>query len=133
MAEYEKSQEEAIRRTVLEEYGPAVSMPDPTNSWKSSSALLYPSEGGTGQAGSLGEGQTPEGPSWWSQLRGPRGNRPSPPQEEGIGDSRGTGSKSNWLPRYQTPVTTLTPYITGDYLYRSSGIVPSGGPPGRGD
>ena len=36
VAEYEKSQEETIRCTVLEEYGPAISMPDPANSRKSS-------------------------------------------------------------------------------------------------
>ena len=62
----------------------------------------------------------------------PRDSRPSQPQEKGTGDSRGTGSKSNRLPRYQTPVTTLTPYITGGYQYQGSGIGPSGGPPGGG-
>ena len=47
VAEYEKSQGEAIRHTILEEYGPATSVSDPTSSWKGSSALLHPSEGGT--------------------------------------------------------------------------------------
>ena len=46
VAEYEKSQGEAIRCTILEEYGPATSVSDPTSSWKGSSALLHPSEGG---------------------------------------------------------------------------------------
>ena len=95
VAEYEKSQEEAIRHTILEEYGPTTSVSDPTGSWRSSSTPLYPSEGGTRQAGLLGKGQTPEGPSWWSQLRDPQDGRPSRPQEEATGDSRGTGSKSN--------------------------------------
>ena len=47
VAEYEKSQEEAIRHTILEEYGPATSVSDPTSSQKSSSTLLHLSEGGT--------------------------------------------------------------------------------------
>ena len=47
VAEYEKSQVEAIRRTILEEYGPATSVSDPTSSRKGSSTLLHPSEGGT--------------------------------------------------------------------------------------
>ena len=47
VAEYEKSQREAIRHTILEEYGPATSVSDPMSSWKSASALLHPSEGGT--------------------------------------------------------------------------------------
>ena len=132
VAEYEKSQEEAIRHTILEEYGPTILVSDPTSSWKSSSALLYPSEGGTRRVGLLGEGQTPEGPSWWSQLSNPQDSRPSQPQEEGTGDSRGTGCKSNQLPRYQTPVTMLTPYKTGGYLYQGSSLGPSGGPPGGG-
>ena len=87
VAEYEKSQGEAIRHTILEEYGPATSVTDPTSSWKGSSALLHPSEGGTRQAGLMGEGQTPEGPSWWSQLRDPQDDRLSQPQEEGTGDT----------------------------------------------
>ena len=48
VAEYEKSQGEAIRHTILEEYGPATSVSDPTSSQKGASALLHPSEGGTG-------------------------------------------------------------------------------------
>ena len=47
VAEYEKSQGEAIRHTILEEYGPATSVSDPMSSGKGSSALLHPSEGGT--------------------------------------------------------------------------------------
>ena len=47
VAEYEKSQGEAIRHTILEEYGPATVVSDPMSSQKGSSALLYPSEGGT--------------------------------------------------------------------------------------
>ena len=69
VAEYEKSQGEAIRHTILEEYGPATLVSDPTRSWKGASALLHPLEGGARQAGLMGKGQTPEGPSWWSQLR----------------------------------------------------------------
>ena len=133
MAEYEKSQEEAIRHTILGEYGPATLASDPSSSRKSSSPLLHASEGGTRWAGLMGEGQTLEGPSWWSQLRDPWDSRPSQPQEEGTGDSWGTGSKSNWLPRYQTPVTTSTPYITGGYQYQGSSVGPSGGPPDGGD
>ena len=63
VAEYEKSQGEAIRHTILEEYGPATSVSDPLSSQKGASALLHTSEGGTGQAGPMGEGQTPERPS----------------------------------------------------------------------
>ena len=48
VAEYEKSQGEAIRRTIREEYGPATSVSDPMSSRKGASALLDPSEGGTG-------------------------------------------------------------------------------------
>ena len=77
VAEYEKSQGEAIRYTILEEYGPATSVSDPRSSQKGSAALLHPSEGGTRQAGLVGKGQTPEGPSWWSQLRDPQDDRPS--------------------------------------------------------
>ena len=51
VAEYEKSQGAAIRHTILEEYGPATSVSDPTSSLKGASALLHPSEGGTGRAG----------------------------------------------------------------------------------
>ena len=47
VAEYEKSQGEAIRHTILEEYGPATLVTDPTSSRKGASALLHPSEGGT--------------------------------------------------------------------------------------
>ena len=75
MAEYEKSQGEAIRCNILEEYGPATSVSDPMSSWKGASALLHPSEGGTRSAGLMVEGQTPEGPSWWSQLRDPQDDR----------------------------------------------------------
>ena len=83
--------------------------------------------------GPMGEGQTPEGPSWWSQWRDPGDDRPSRPQEEGTGDTRATGSKPNQLPRYQTPFTTSMPYMTGGYRYQGTGIGPSGGLPGRGD
>ena len=81
----------------------------------------------------MGEGQTPEGPSWWSHLRDPQDDRPSRPQEEGTGDTRGTGSRQNQLSRYQTPFTTSTPYITGGYRYQGTGVGPPGGLPGRGD
>ena len=64
VVEYEKSQEEAIRCTIQEEYEPATPMSDPTSTWKDTSALLHPSEGGARQMGPMGEGQTPEGPSW---------------------------------------------------------------------
>ena len=77
VAEYEKSQGEAIMHTILKEYGPATSVSDPMSWWKGSFALLHPSEGGTRQAGPMGQGQTPEGPSWWSQLRDPQDDRPS--------------------------------------------------------
>ena len=46
VAEYEKSQGEAIRHTSLEEYGPATLVSDPMSSQKGSSTLLHPSEGG---------------------------------------------------------------------------------------
>ena len=77
VAEYEKSQGKAIRCTIREEYGPATLVSDPTSMQKDTSALLNPSEGGTRQVGPMGEGQTPEGPSWWSQLRDPWDDRPS--------------------------------------------------------
>ena len=48
VAENEKSQGEAIRHTIREEYGPATSVSDPASSRKGASALLHPSEGGTG-------------------------------------------------------------------------------------
>ena len=114
-AEYEKSQGEAIRHTILEEYGPATLVSDPMSSQKGSAALLHPSEEGTRQAGLMGEGQTPEGPSWWSQLRDPWDDRLSQPQEEGTGNTQGIGSKPNQLPRYQILFTMSTPYITGGY------------------
>ena len=113
VAEYEKSQEEAIRHTIQEEYGPATSVSDPMATQSNASALLHPSEGGAGRVGQMGEGQTPEGPSWWSQLGDPRDYRQSQPLEGGTGDAQGTSHRSNQLPRYQTPFTTSTPYMTG--------------------
>ena len=68
VAEYEKSQEEAIRRTIQEEYGPMTSVSDPMATQSGTSALLHPSGGGARQVGPMGKGQTPEGLSWWSQL-----------------------------------------------------------------
>ena len=82
--------------------------------------------------GPMGEDQTPEGPSWWSQLGDFWGDQESQPQEGGTGDAQGTNRRSNQLPRYQTPFTTLTPYMTGGYQYQGTGIGPSGGLPGRG-
>ena len=46
VAEYEKSQEEAIRHTIREEYGPTTSVSDPMATWSGTSALLHPSGGG---------------------------------------------------------------------------------------
>ena len=89
--------------------GPATLVSDPMSSGKGSSTLLHPSEGGTRRARPMGEGQTPEGPSWWSQLIDSWNNRPSQPQEEGTGDTQGMGSKPSQLPRYQTPFTTSMP------------------------
>ena len=68
VAEYEKSQEEAIRHTIQEEYGPMTSVSDPMATRSGTSTLLHSSGGGARQVGPMGEGQTPEGPSWWSQL-----------------------------------------------------------------
>ena len=51
VAECEKSQGEAIRHTILEEYGPATSVSDPTSSQKGSSALLHPSREEPGERG----------------------------------------------------------------------------------
>ena len=48
MAEYEKSQEEAIRHTIREEYGPTTSVLDPMATWSNASTLLHPPEGGAG-------------------------------------------------------------------------------------
>ena len=81
VAEYKKSQEEAIRHTIREKYGPATLVSDPMTTQNDTSTLLHPSEGGTRQVGPMGEGQTPEGPSWWSQLRDPWDDRQSQPQE----------------------------------------------------
>ena len=63
VAGYEKSQEEAIRHTIREEYGPTTSVSDPMATRSGMSASLYSSGGGTGRLGPMGEGQTPEGPS----------------------------------------------------------------------
>ena len=82
--------------------------------------------------GSIGKGQTPERPSWWSQLGDSRDDQQSQPQEGGTGDARGTNRRSNQLPRYQTPFTTSTPYTTGGYQYQGIGVGPSGGLRGRG-
>ena len=68
MAEYQKSQEEAIRRTIRKEYGLTTSVSDPMATWSGTSPLLHPSGGGARRVGPMGEGQTPEGPSWWRQL-----------------------------------------------------------------
>ena len=68
VAEYEKSQEETIRHIIQEEYGLTTSVSDPMATWSGTSALLHPSGGGAGRVGPMGKGQTPEGPSWWSQL-----------------------------------------------------------------
>ena len=46
VAEYEKSQEEAIRHTIQEEYGPTTSVSDPMATRSGTSALLHPSGGG---------------------------------------------------------------------------------------
>ena len=48
VAEYEKSQEEAIRLTIQEEYGPTTLVLDPMATRSSASALLHPPEGGAG-------------------------------------------------------------------------------------
>ena len=48
VAEYEKSQEEAIRHTIREEYGPMTSVSDPMATQSGMSALLHPSGGGAG-------------------------------------------------------------------------------------
>ena len=66
-------------------------------------------------------------------MKDPQDDRPSQPQEEGIGYSRGMGSKPNQLPRYQTPFTTSTPYIIGGYQYQDTDVGPPRGPPGGGD
>ena len=44
VAEYEKSQEEATRHTIQEEYGPATSVLDPMAMWSSAATLLHPPE-----------------------------------------------------------------------------------------
>ena len=66
VAEYKKSQEEAIRHTILEEYGLTTSVSDPMATQSGTSTLLHSSGGGAGQVGPMGKGQTPEGLSWWS-------------------------------------------------------------------
>ena len=80
----------------------------------------------------MGEGQTPEGPSWWSQLGDSWDDQQTQPQEGGTGDAQGANCRSNQLPRYQTTFTTSTPYMTGGYQYQGTGVGPSGGLPGRG-
>ena len=87
VAEYEKSQEEAIRHTIREEYGPTTSVSDPMATRSGTSALLCPSGGGAGRVGPMDEGQTPEGPSWWSQLGGSQDDQQSQLQEGGTGDT----------------------------------------------
>ena len=82
--------------------------------------------------GPMGEGQTPEGPSWWSHLGDSQDDQQTRPQEGGTGDAWGTNRRSNQLPRYQTPFTMSTPYMTGGYRYQGTGKGPSGGPPGGG-
>ena len=132
LVEYEKSQEEAIRHTIREEYGPTTSVSDPMATRSGTSTLLHPSGGGAGRVGPMGKGQTPEGPSWWSQLGDSRDDQQTQPQEGGTGDARGANRGSNQLPRYQTPFTKSTPYMMGGYRYQGTGIGPSGGLPGRG-
>ena len=51
VAEYEKSQEEAIRHTIQEEYGPATSVLDPMATRSSAATLLHPQEGRAGRGG----------------------------------------------------------------------------------
>ena len=87
VAEYEKSQEEAIRHTIREEYGPMTSVSDPMAKRSGMSTLLHPSGGGARRVGPMGEGQTPEGPSWWSQLGDSRDDQQTRPQEGGTGDT----------------------------------------------
>ena len=82
--------------------------------------------------GPMGEGQIPEGLSWWSQLGDSQDDQQTRPQEGGTDDARGGNHRSNQLPRYQTPFTTSMPYMTGGYQYQGTGIGPSGGPPGGG-
>ena len=74
VAEYEKSQEEAVRHTIREEYGPTIPASNPTTTRFDTPALHHPSEGGAGWVDLRGEGQTPEGPSWWGQVEGPWDN-----------------------------------------------------------
>ena len=132
VTEYEKSQEEAIRHTIPEEYGPTTSVSDPMATRSGASALLHPSGGGAGRVGPMSEGQTPERPSWWSQLGDSQDDQQTRPQEGGTGDARGANHRSNQLRRYQTPFTTSTPYMMGGYRYQGTGVGPSGGPPGGG-
>ena len=82
--------------------------------------------------GLVGEGQMPEGPSWWGQMDGPWDDRQSRPQEGGVGNAQGTYHRSNQLPRYQIPLTTSMPYVTEGYRYQDTGRSPTGGPPGGG-
>ena len=132
VAEYEKSQEEATRHTIREEYGPATSVLDPMATRSSAAALLHPPEGRARRGGQIGEGQTPEGPSWWGQIGGPLDKRQSRPQERGTSGTQGSGHRSNQLPRYQPPLTTSTPYMLGGNRYQGTGVSPSGGLPGGG-
>ena len=48
VGEYERSQEEAIRHTIQEEYGPTTSVSDPMATRSGMSTLLHPSGGGAG-------------------------------------------------------------------------------------
>ena len=64
VAEYEKSQKEALRRTIQEEYGPTILVLSPMTIQFDTPTLHHPSEGGAGWVGLRGEGQIPEGPSW---------------------------------------------------------------------
>ena len=129
--EYKKSQEEAIRRTIRDEYWPTTSVSDLMATQSGTSALLHLSGGGARRVGPMGEGQTPEGPSWGSQLGDSWDDQQTRPQEGGACDTRGANSGSNQLPRYQTPFTTLMPYMMGGYRYQGTGVGLSGGLPGR--
>ena len=87
MTEYEKSQEEAVRHAIQEEYGPTTLVSDPMTVLRDTPALHHPSEGGARQVGPRGEGQMPEGPSWWNQLGDFQDDRQSRPQEGGTVDT----------------------------------------------
>ena len=69
-AEYKKSQKEALKHTIREEYGPTILVSNPMTARFNMPALHHPSEEGAGWVGLKGEDQTHKGSGWRGQVGG---------------------------------------------------------------